>query len=1445
MPVLTLLLAPGPVLGAAAADESPLSRELAALRERRGPLGPAPLVLLSGPLALSGRRTEHERAAAALTQAAAGLGVPRAHLVSVPGPGDVNEQACQAYFAACAADERPPVPPYWPKLASYAALTVALYPEPGQLREERPFGVHAFPAQRVVVVALNSLLAYSHRSEDQHGWLGAEQLRAAATALRYYQELGWLRVALCHHDPRHAEGPGGLQDQRDFLTLLRPALNLLVHGQAGPTVLSQWDGLPVIGPLQTAPAALQVLTIDAERVQATSVAGESAAAVRFVQAQAAFALPALAEAQAQEAQAAALTEYRAHVDARDRRVALLDLALGGEDRDLLGGLDLLGIFIPPLLRAEAIAAPRPLLRLQDILNQQTFALVLGTPGSGKTALTRWLALQLCATGAARVGLDASWVPLRVDLRRFAERRGVRGRLYGFLDYLDEEHQAQGLALRGPLLRALDQAGRLLWLFDGLDEVPEPERLRCGLEIAALARAGARGLLTSRIVGVGQSLAVLAQANVAVYRLQDFGAQQIDDFVERWHTLAFPGRAEIAARRRQRLEHALAESASLRALAGSPLLLTLLALLNRGGALPRARHRLYERAVELCVQQWEANKHLGQEHEPLDLRDKLHLLRRVAWYMMAELPGGTGNLIQAQALQRITVAFCEERLGEVGAAAEARAAALVRGLQERNELLTSVGGDALGFLHRAFLEHLAAQEALAHYRGHRWDQERLAAVFVERWLDRDWQETLVLLCGALAEDSPETVMALLQAVLREVPVFHPGLEDAGMLKVWTAFTINCLAEDVPLTQEPLRGFCVKLMELVEVLTLKEGPSGMAVVTAALQAALRRFGPRWPQPERWPALAVEWRDRARGQELLSPAQQRRASLATLAIYACEPEQRVALLKILLEGEREELLVCYLLITAQELGRWTAAEVEALLVHFVEQDELLFVVLCSTLLFDFESGAIGEIRDRMQRLLTNAEPRQRLRFAKALELIPAGAEQTPPLLDSLCSDESARGWLTLTQATGRQWQELWNRLFSSDADERQRAAIIAVKGSLEGMLHRRWLQAAAEGVEVRGMGFLGIYGGHWLAEHLARQDEETLLLCARLLLGEFHDVLKEREEQILEATLLSTSEPVRELAELWQKRTQLKPADWIPTFMALVAPLLPSYLWGIISLISDAFLPEPTDPGLTQLNTLVAEEPKLRGPWLRLFFNSLQNNLLPGLRQLSDRETPESLAQATSDFPRYLGLRLPGIMNGLYHLAKSSVNPQLRVLTLLLLYAEELDDSWIDILAQTAPTLTDPLARLWAARALADTALLTQLADDTTDEEVRQQARQALLTLRLARSLSEHGHRRRGVVLLVGQRVGILEELSAGSRFTYDAAWLERPGAWPISPTLPLRPEPYQEPGLMTFFANLLPEGWLLELTCARANLDPRDGFGLLLATGADLAGAVEVHPPEASA
>ena len=105
------------------------------------------------------------------------------------------------------------------------------------------------------------------------------------------------------------------------------------------------------------------------------------------------------------------------------------------------------------------------------------------------------------------------------------------------------------------------------------------------------------------------------------------------------------------------------------------------------------------------------------------------------------------------------------------------------------------------------------------------------------------------------------------------------------------------------------------------------------------------------------------------------------------------------------------------------------------------------------------------------------------------------------------------------------------------------------------------------------------------------------------------------------------------------------------------------------------------------------------------------------------------------------------------------------------------------------------------------------------------------------------RKADVFLFDRLVGQIAESDDGRfRFSYDADYMEGAGAEPISPTMPLRAEPYWSDEMLPFFDGLIPEGWLLDIAEETWKLNPRDRFGLLLACCRSCIGAVSVREVE---
>lgn len=88
------------------------------------------------------------------------------------------------------------------------------------------------------------------------------------------------------------------------------------------------------------------------------------------------------------------------------------------------------------------------------------------------------------------------------------------------------------------------------------------------------------------------------------------------------------------------------------------------------------------------------------------------------------------------------------------------------------------------------------------------------------------------------------------------------------------------------------------------------------------------------------------------------------------------------------------------------------------------------------------------------------------------------------------------------------------------------------------------------------------------------------------------------------------------------------------------------------------------------------------------------------------------------------------------------------------------------------------------------------------------------------------------------GIVSETDDGYFFSYQKEYLQSKEATPISETLPLTENIFQNKTLFAFFDGLIPEGWLLDIAEKNWKINQKDRMGLLLTCCKDCIGAVSV-------
>ncbi|MDX2230464.1 MAG: NACHT domain-containing protein [Leptolyngbyaceae cyanobacterium bins.349] len=388
------------------------------------------------------------------------------------------------------------------------------------------------------------------------------------------------------------------------------------------------------------------------------------------------------------------------------------------------------------------------------------AVILGDPGSGKSSLLQYLALEW-------VEVKTEKLPLLIELREFAINPSAN-----FLEFL---HRGRGVDWQFDQQQLhqhlLENPTRVM--FDGLDEVFD--RATQATVIDDIIRFSqqypkAQILVTSRSIGYNPDR--LQHSGFRHFTIQSLNTDEMHEFIDRWYDLSM-GSDPDKVRLKQRLKDAIANSKAIANLADNPLLLTMMAILNRRQELPRDRADLYDQASRVLLYHWDVDhKQLQIPMDAIGRREKKEMLRAIAYEMQAGEEGLKGNLISSDRLTRILTDYLRD---QGFSEPREKANRLIQQLRERNFILCYRGADTYGFMHRTFLEYFCAVEIV-----HRFEKQRTLTfeqlrdeVFGNHWQDETWHEVLRLICGAI---DPRFAGELIEFLIKQEPEYID--EDFG-------------------------------------------------------------------------------------------------------------------------------------------------------------------------------------------------------------------------------------------------------------------------------------------------------------------------------------------------------------------------------------------------------------------------------------------------------------------------------------------------------------------------------------------------------------------------------------------------------------------------------------------------------------------------------------------
>jgi formylglycine-generating enzyme required for sulfatase activity len=446
--------------------------------------------------------------------------------------------------------------------------------------------------------------------------------------------------------------------------------------------------------------------------------------------------------------------------------------------------------IIPIQAIEAVAATARLV-------------ILGQPGGGKSSLVNHLAVQLARRRLGQAASDErlpNWgaelrpILIKIVVRELAEWLSADAARTDVWRYIAKLLEQWGCSecFAELKIHIVNEGG--LILFDGLDEVRaaanEDDPLRARLKTAILNFAAP--LPSSKVVLTCREYAYQPPAQNQPHKdwrlpIKDFPVVtlapltpgQIDQFVHDWYRVTGPLPPRFWDEVRCATEaHNLAQAIRdetrpyLLDLAKNPLLLTLMAQVHGSyGELPNDRADLYERAVKLLLNRWEARL----ERDPSGGRAVIPGI----YQQLGISPEGLSI-----ALQEAAFVAHSQQVNEADVQAHRRAANIAEPLllqqlkrhfdndygkaqlalgfvQKRAGLLLAHTDETYSFPHRTFQEYLAARHIMR--LGDPANELRSLLNQNLEW----WREVFLLAAGTQRKQ-PKLIRDLAEAVLVTIP-----------------------------------------------------------------------------------------------------------------------------------------------------------------------------------------------------------------------------------------------------------------------------------------------------------------------------------------------------------------------------------------------------------------------------------------------------------------------------------------------------------------------------------------------------------------------------------------------------------------------------------------------------------------------------------------------------
>jgi predicted NACHT family NTPase len=391
--------------------------------------------------------------------------------------------------------------------------------------------------------------------------------------------------------------------------------------------------------------------------------------------------------------------------------------------------------------------------------------VLGKPGSGKSTFLKYLAVQ-CNNGK----FAADQVPIFITLRDFAESCRDTEQV-SLLKFIDQEFQYSDINDLA-IIKQLLQAGRILLIIDGMDEVWHEQEHTILNEIRRFSEKYHKNQFVASCRTASQKLSIKGFTDVEI---APFTEPQIASFARKWF-VEFSKTSEVdglASSSDFMAKLELAENWRFRRLVSTPLFLHLACsiFLNQG-KFPIKQAEFYKQGMDLLLGKWDEARGIERDqiYRGFLLPQKLKLLSQIA---LATFEQGQYVFEQGVIEQHISdymqslpeASIDPEEIQEVSES-------VLRAIESQHGLLTERARGIFSFSYLALQEYFTARKIVASHNLQALQQSLQG--LVEHITDPHWREIFLLTTSMLR--SADGLVQLMKQQIDAIVTKDPYLQE---------------------------------------------------------------------------------------------------------------------------------------------------------------------------------------------------------------------------------------------------------------------------------------------------------------------------------------------------------------------------------------------------------------------------------------------------------------------------------------------------------------------------------------------------------------------------------------------------------------------------------------------------------------------------------------------